>query len=124
MPAELSFFGEEISDVGAASCTYACASSFVAFSRRLTCLVSPRRGESKSFPLKMQAHGAFSPYAILHSHGFQADGFVTALVHRVAPAPNVGRGGSWMSVEDRPISSRARATPPYRPSVGILAERL
>jgi hypothetical protein len=45
-----------------------------------------------------------------------------ALIHPVAP--NACRGGSWMSVKDHPIPGRARATPPYRSSVGILAERL
>ncbi len=84
MPAELSFFGEEISGVGAASCTCACAFSFVVFSRRLTYSVSPRRAESKSFPLKMQDHGAFSSYAILHRNVLPKDWFLTALIHREA----------------------------------------
>jgi hypothetical protein len=58
--------------------------------------VSPRRPESRGFTLKMQAHGAFSPYAILHRHVLPEDWFFTTLIHRVAHRAR--RGGRWVSV--------------------------
>ena len=38
---EFNFFGEGTSGAGATSYTYACASSFYAFSARSTCVISP-----------------------------------------------------------------------------------
>jgi|CXWL01.1.fsa_nt_gi hypothetical protein len=67
--------------------------------------ISLRRGESKSFPLKMQGHGAFSSYAILRHHVPWKDWVFTASNHCVANRACCR--DRWVPVEDHPIPSRA-----------------